>query len=1279
MSPSREEQASKAQPYLPHYEVFEALGEGAVATVYKVRHVRDGSVRALKSLKPAQAGTPQAVKRFEDEFRILKRLHHPSLPEVFDYGITNDGIRYIVMELVDGEPLDRYFAEHKDELWLLIRELTEALAFVHEHDLLHLDFKPDNALVKRTRAFGERDIPVVTLIDFGLSYQRDVGGATEAVGTAHYMSPEVIRREEGLTRAADYYSLGCVLYELVEGAPPFGGSVHDILQAHLTQAVSFGQTRVEYADLYPWIERLMSKEPVERLEAFQEFRRTVATRQETEIPALERAYALGYIESLGLIGKHGIWEKLQEWSSGVQGGVLRCTAEEEVVPKAPSPVEEADITLDASVPDLKEAIRQDLLSQAAEFVDITPDAAPRERKRYVALSGPRESGKSYMIETLRAELLPSGVAFVRLSDQAVFDDLLRGGIKKPQSGPVDPSAAAIDRFVTGWERLVEMARPSGVVVAVDDHEGVLAETREFVEYVIKRIELLTSEGKEPGIFFVVADESPGLKTYLSELTGRETPVVPLDIPPPRTKDIDEILSMFHGHMQGAEQRRSLGAYLRANLETDGAVMMSLREAVADDSLKYEFGRWQFHEPSEPAKRRRSTSADYYRKVFPELMDDAQTLVRWLCCHKGRLTQRQLEDLSLLDDAAVEVALGNIRPYRVVDVTTGGDDVVLAFVSEDVRQAFYGMLDEPERHSMHEAYVHYLEGYRDRRLGGMESLTYHYERAGRVRDALLTRVRAIRKAKRKKDLNAIRRLCNEGIAFVRGREDVESLWHVERFFIKSLIDVEWSTNNYGSLVTQVDEHFREKSRTVPLSFVYKYGFSLTSSGDFEDCELLVTDAKKRVAETNAETYNGVLLVEACMLHMANKPQEALRVLGLIHPESLRLTARARYYIYCMLVSEALGDFDERGRYMKLARKESLRTNNSEYLLRINYNTAMFLLNQAKHTEMKRLIGESIRLASDQRLYRSLCTMYFLASAVYHEGDNLSQALTYLDRAISLAADIGMADHVSGYLARYGLIYRGLGRYGTAIRYLEQVRTQRSPKDKQYFFASAILLDIHTVINSRFAVDYASELAELSRERAEDQSAGHYHLFLGDRKRKAGEHTAALDEYSNAIEIYRAFKAEDDLVRTQIAEGHSLLALGQNKQVAEIMAGVSGPIAGLESRVINVEYAILRLRYELQTKASSTALKDAISRSEEQGARVADMKTRLALDATLFHAYNSLGEKAGATRHFRRFYSGVKTVCSNLPNSEYIEDFVSDQQFVDLVDRFRALEARTQASD
>ncbi|MFQ5512766.1 MAG: serine/threonine protein kinase, partial [Candidatus Krumholzibacteriia bacterium] len=294
------------QVFLPRYEVLEPLGEGAVATVYKVRAQKDEAVYALKALKPRHARTTRSIGRFEDEFRILRRLHHPSLPEMYDYGIANDGTRYMVMERVEGVPLDRYFPGHKDELWLLVYQLTEALAFVHEHGLLHLDLKPGNTLVKRMRSTDGGERPMVVLIDFGLSYERGAGGEAKMSGTPDYMAPEIIRGGESLTRAADYYSLGVILYELVEKRTPFEGEVHDILHAHLTKRPRFAETKVEYAELYPWIERLLDKEVGERLDAFQGFRRVMADRVGDAPADLERAYALGYIESLGLIGKGAV-------------------------------------------------------------------------------------------------------------------------------------------------------------------------------------------------------------------------------------------------------------------------------------------------------------------------------------------------------------------------------------------------------------------------------------------------------------------------------------------------------------------------------------------------------------------------------------------------------------------------------------------------------------------------------------------------------------------------------------------------------------------------------------------------------------------------------------------------------------------------------------------------------------------------------------------------------------------------------------------------------------
>ena len=95
------------QPFLPRYQVTGLVGEGAAARIYSVVDQRDGSVRAIKALKPETNADPTVVKRFEDEYRILRGLHHPSLPEVHDYGFTEDRCRYMVMDLVEGDSLDR--------------------------------------------------------------------------------------------------------------------------------------------------------------------------------------------------------------------------------------------------------------------------------------------------------------------------------------------------------------------------------------------------------------------------------------------------------------------------------------------------------------------------------------------------------------------------------------------------------------------------------------------------------------------------------------------------------------------------------------------------------------------------------------------------------------------------------------------------------------------------------------------------------------------------------------------------------------------------------------------------------------------------------------------------------------------------------------------------------------------------------------------------------------------------------------------------------------------
>lgn len=307
------------------YEVLAPLGAGASANVFRVRDLRTGAVRAAKVLKTgndrigssfSNASRAETLSRFEDEFRILRTLHHPHLPEVFDYGRTEDGVCFLTMELVDGEPLDAYFREHPSDIWVILYELCETLVFVHARNLLHQDIKPSNILVSRAAvADGER--PVIKLIDFGLTYRRGVGAAVRLVGTAEYIAPEVARGERSLTRAVDYYSLGATLFELLTGAPPFVGSENDVLRAHLEREPVIENEELEWAELYPHVRGLLAKDPQKRLAAFEEFRRVVVGRLTGGIDDLDRSYALARIDSLGMIGKKAPWDSLLKWFDAV--------------------------------------------------------------------------------------------------------------------------------------------------------------------------------------------------------------------------------------------------------------------------------------------------------------------------------------------------------------------------------------------------------------------------------------------------------------------------------------------------------------------------------------------------------------------------------------------------------------------------------------------------------------------------------------------------------------------------------------------------------------------------------------------------------------------------------------------------------------------------------------------------------------------------------------------------------------------------------------------------
>ncbi|MEE8116673.1 MAG: serine/threonine-protein kinase, partial [Gemmatimonadales bacterium] len=216
------------------YAIEREIGAGGMATVYLAEDLKHHRQVAIKLLRPELAAS-LGSERFLREIEIAAKLHHPHILPLYDSGEA-DGFLYYVMPLVEGESLRAQLLREKqlplEEAVQIATEVGDALSYAHSHDVLHRDIKPENVLLEAGHA---------VVADFGIARAITAAGEdtlTEtgiAVGTPAYMSPEQAGGSRDLDGRSDIYSLGCVLYEMLAGQPPFTGpSVSSIVQQHLT-------------------------------------------------------------------------------------------------------------------------------------------------------------------------------------------------------------------------------------------------------------------------------------------------------------------------------------------------------------------------------------------------------------------------------------------------------------------------------------------------------------------------------------------------------------------------------------------------------------------------------------------------------------------------------------------------------------------------------------------------------------------------------------------------------------------------------------------------------------------------------------------------------------------------------------------------------------------------------------------------------------------------------------------------------------------------------------
>jgi len=224
------------------YRIVAKLGEGGMGAVYLGEHQHIARKAAIKVLLPELSANSQIVARFFNEARATSLIRHPGIVDIIDCNVLPSGNAYIVMEYLVGESLGSHLRGGRrlppSRAIFLSRHIADALAAAHGQRIVHRDLKPDNIFLMN----GAEAAPI-KILDFGIaklmhtdardgSYRTRTGSI---MGTPVYMSPEQCRGSGEIDHRTDIYSLGCILFEMVAGRPPFTyEGFGELIQAHMS-------------------------------------------------------------------------------------------------------------------------------------------------------------------------------------------------------------------------------------------------------------------------------------------------------------------------------------------------------------------------------------------------------------------------------------------------------------------------------------------------------------------------------------------------------------------------------------------------------------------------------------------------------------------------------------------------------------------------------------------------------------------------------------------------------------------------------------------------------------------------------------------------------------------------------------------------------------------------------------------------------------------------------------------------------------------------------------
>ncbi len=262
---------SSGQIFLNRYEVIDEIGCGGMSRVYKAQDKKQDRLVAVKVLHPHlisenRVRKKKPEKRFEQEFKATMALGHQNIVGVYDYGFTNEGLPFMVMEYIAGQSLEQLLRDQQKlkltYFLTIFYQVCSALSHAHIRGVIHRDVKPSNIMLVKTN-----NVELVKLLDFGIAKIEPHGEETpqkltqtgDVFGSPYYMSPEQCKGGT-LDARSDIYSLGCVMYQAITGKRPFeGDNAYKTIYMHVNvKPTAFALARPD-SSVPPTLETIVMK------------------------------------------------------------------------------------------------------------------------------------------------------------------------------------------------------------------------------------------------------------------------------------------------------------------------------------------------------------------------------------------------------------------------------------------------------------------------------------------------------------------------------------------------------------------------------------------------------------------------------------------------------------------------------------------------------------------------------------------------------------------------------------------------------------------------------------------------------------------------------------------------------------------------------------------------------------------------------------------------------------------------------------------------------------